>query len=92
MTAVDQDGIRRLAALVARHLLSGKEAPVSGDPSVLAAAVATAIVANFKTEAEIERQARKKLESLGRETDGMDHAKLLQGIRQHLAKERGFVL
>ena len=54
--------------------------------------MATAIVANFKTEAEIERQARKKLESLGRETDGMDHAKLLQGIRQHLAKERGFVL
>ncbi len=92
MAGPDKDSVRRLASRIAGRLGAGKDALVTGDPSLLIGTVAAVVAANFKTAADIERQARAKLESLGNASAGMDKQTLLAGIREHLAKEKGFVL
>ena len=81
-----------LASALASELCSGPQASVQGQPARVAALVEGALVANFRTEAAIEREANKALAQLGRQTTGMDHDKLLDGIIKRIAKTRGFVL
>lgn len=49
-------------------------------------------VENLMEEQEIEEEAEKMVAKLGRQTGGMDQRKIILGIKQRLAKERGFSL
>ena len=92
MAGPDRETLGRLALKTAERLTAGPKAAVTGDLSRLAETVARTVEANFIAEAGIEREARAKLASLGPASAGRDKDKLLVGIRQHLAKEKGFVL
>ena len=84
--------VERLAARIAAELLNGDPVAIRGPVSVATKAVAVAINENLATEAAIEREAERAIEAMGRETLGMDRHKLVQGMRERLAKKRGFVL
>ena len=47
---------------------------------------------NFRVEEEINREAEQALGALGRSTAGMDQHKLMAGLRERIAKKKGFVL
>ena len=92
MAGPDRETLARLALKTAERLTAGPKAAVTGDLALLAETVTRTVEANFITEAGIEREARAKLAGLGRASADMDKDKLLAGIRQHLAKEKDFVL
>lgn len=81
-----------LAAAIAEDLCKGTDAIVKGGSNIVAEAVSGAIRENFRIEEEIEQAASSALRQLGSETSGMDKGKLLAGIRERLARQRGFVL
>ncbi len=84
--------IDEVAALLARELCQSEPPLVGGDPAVVTRAIASTLKANFDEEAAIGREAEQALESMGPASRGMDRGKLLEGIRERLAKQRGFVL
>jgi len=90
-TAAPSD-LKKLAAAIAADLCDGPDAPVSANPSIVAQVIERSIQANFRTGDEIEAEAEKALRALGQAATGMDRGKLLAGIRERLAKQRGFVL
>jgi hypothetical protein len=81
-----------LATALAAKLCSGASPAVSGDANHVARTISRVLAANFAQAEEIEREARRTLERLGTETAGLDKGALLAGIRQRLAKQKGFVL
>ena len=50
------------------------------------------LVKNFQTEQEIEEEAEDFARQHARQMAGMDQHKIIQGIKDRLAKERGFTL
>ncbi|MFQ5352968.1 MAG: hypothetical protein ACE5D3_07835 [Candidatus Binatia bacterium] len=84
--------LAELAAAIAVELLKASPAIVEGEQRTVAAAIAGAIAQNFATEAEINREAEATLASLRSSVSGMDKDTLLRGIRDRIAKRRGFVL
>ncbi len=89
------DGIRiieQIAARIAGVLTAGDQPAVKGEPARIAAVIKKTIVADFATEATINREAEKALAALPALGPGMDKGKLLLGLRERIAKKRGFVL
>jgi len=89
---VDERSLSALAEHIASRLCNGPEASVEGSQSRVAAVVRQAIEANFKTEQAINREAERTFERLGSSTSGMDRGKLIAGMRERIAKTKGFVL
>jgi hypothetical protein len=81
-----------LVAALAEDLCGGVDHTVTGNSDIVAEVVGGAIRENFRIEEEIDRAADSALKQLGSEVFGMDKGKLLAGIRERLAKQRGFVL
>jgi hypothetical protein len=81
-----------LAAAIAEDLCGLPGAPATGNPQALARVIGDAIRENFRLEEEVEREAQKALSALGSSAAGMDQHKLLAGLRERVAKKRGFVL
>lgn len=92
MSSLTRDEIQRLAVSIATDLCREDPPAVRGEMSKVAAAVANAIAANFAQEAAIWREAREALAKLGQQGPGLDPARLLQGIGERIAKQKGFVL
>ncbi len=86
---MDERSLSVLAEHIAADLCG---ASVNGSQSQVVAVIRQAIEANFKTEQAINREAERTFESLGSSTSGMDRGKLVAGIRERIAKSRGFVL
>ena len=84
--------LESLAAAIAEDLCGGTDPVVTGSANIVAEAVCGAIRENFRIEEEINREADSALRRLGSDAAGMDKGKLLAGIRERLAKQRGFVL
>jgi len=80
-----------LAAAIADDLCIKKPAAVSGSPQEVARAVEAAIRDNLRLEEEVKREAERALAQLGSSAAGMDKNKLLHGIRDRIAKQKGFV-
>lgn len=92
MSSLTRDEIQRLAIQIATDLCREDPPAVRGEMAKVAAAAANAIAANFAQEASIRHEARQALEKMGRQVPGLDPDKLLQGICERLAKQKGFVL
>ena len=92
MTSAAQPDLKKLAATIAADLCDGPTAPISANSAIVAQVIERSIQANFRTEEEIHAAADKALRALGPDATGMDRGKLLAGIRERLAKQRGFVL
>ena len=84
--------LARLAASIAASLCEGADACVRGSVAETGAIVREALAANFRTEEAIHREAEAALRDLGASASGMDHGKLLIGLRERIAKGKRFVL
>lgn len=91
MAASDKT-IHRAAERVVKALVDGKLLATNRPRAEVEKRVVEAIRANFREEAEIEREAERILEENRRQTTGMDQRSLLLKIKDKLARERGFVL
>jgi hypothetical protein len=82
-----------LAEAVADDLCVKPGAPVSGNPRGVAKISEEAVRENLRVEEEILREAEGALAQLVKgSAAGMDQQKLLAGLRERIAKKRGFVL
>jgi len=84
--------IERVAkAMVAAALKQGFVHPTAS-VSKLELRVAELITENFHQEQKLEAEAEKLAAAHAREIAGMDQRKIIQGIKERLARERGFSL
>lgn len=91
MSGATIPGLDALARGLAEELTAGANPAVRGEPAAVAAVIARMVAANFAQEEAIDREAERTLANLPA-APGMDKGKLLAGIRERLAKKRGFVL
>jgi len=92
MASAAHTDLKKLAAAIANDLCDGPDAAVSANPAIVAQVVERGIQVNFRTEEEIYAEADKALRALGQTAADMDRGKLLAGLRERLAKQRGFIL
>ena len=78
---------RLVASLVEKQLLAPRETSAELEKRVY-----EALRKNFQQEAEIDREAERILEENRGQMTGMDQRKLLQKIKEKIARDRGFVL
>jgi hypothetical protein len=90
--SLTREDIQKLAIQIATDLCREDPPAVKGEMSKVAAAVANAIATNFAEEAAIRREARAALDKMGSHGPDLDPSKLLQGLCERIAKQRGFVL
>jgi hypothetical protein len=90
--AISAGEIEALAALLSRALLEGASAPIKGPQNAVTAAIIAALLENFRMEAAIDREADKQIQQLGASARGLDPDKLRSGLRERIAKQRGFAL
>lgn len=90
--AVREPELRRAATKVVRALLTADLLETKEKPDALAERVLQAFQKNMKEEAALDRDAEKMLADLSKQAVGMDQRKLLQKIKEKLAKERNFIL
>ena len=62
------------------------------DQKQLTARVGRLLIENLRAEEALEAEAEAVAQKLGRQADGMDLRRLVDGIKARLAKERGFTL
>jgi hypothetical protein len=84
--------LRRIADDLAGELLKGGFLELHGDRAVLRERLFTVLQNDFAQEAALEREADAFADAHRREMIGMDRIKLVDLVKQRLAKERGFVL
>jgi hypothetical protein len=89
---INDSALNRLAENVVRGLLKGGFVTAKVPEQKLAARVVKVIIDNLRAEEEIEREAERIAEKLGRQALGMDQRKIIDGIKARIAKERGFTL
>jgi len=84
--------LEAIGIAIARALCSGASAPVKGPEAAIAAASTAALQENFRLETVIDREVEKQIEQLGSSARGLDQAKLRAGLRERIAKQKGFAL
>ncbi|HET9064137.1 MAG TPA: hypothetical protein VFO62_12690 [Candidatus Binatia bacterium] len=84
--------LEAIGVAIARALCRGATAPVKGPEAAVAAAATAALQDNFRLETVIDREVDKQIEQLGSSARGLDQAKLRAGLRERIAKQKGFAL
>ena len=84
--------MRRLAASILARLEKAGVMRVIGTRDALEQRIIGAFKANIRAEEEIDAEAARFAESHSRELVGMDRHKVLQLVKERIAKERGFTL
>lgn len=87
-----ENELRRAAAAVVRVLREQDLIENAEKPEALEKRVYEAFQKNIREETEIDAEAERMLKDLARQVVGMDQRKLLQKIKEKLAKDKGFVL
>ena len=89
---VNETELLRLADAVIGALLKQGFVKPKVDQKQLVARVGRLLIENLRAEEALEAEAEQVARKLGRQADGMDLRKLVEGIKARLAKERGFTL
>jgi hypothetical protein len=88
-----RDGeIQRIATSVLARLEKASLLRIVSNRSGVEQRIVAALRANIRAEEEIEAEAARFAESHSRELVGMDRHKVLQLVKERIAKERGFTL
>jgi hypothetical protein len=88
-----RDGeMQRIATSVLTRLEKGGLLRITSNRTAVEQRIVAALRANIREEEEIEAAAVRFAESHSRELVGMDRHKVLQLVKERLAKERGFTL
>jgi hypothetical protein len=84
--------MRRIASSIVTRLEKAGVMRLTGHREALEQRIVTAFKANIRAEEDIEVAAQRFAESHSRELVGMDRYKILQMVKERIAKERGFTL
>jgi hypothetical protein len=84
--------MHRIAAAILDRLEKAGLMRATGNRKDLALRLVAALRANVRAEEEIEAEAVRFAETHSRELVGMDRHKVLQLVKERIAKERGFTL
>jgi hypothetical protein len=84
--------MRRIAAALVSRLEKAGLMRVAAGREALEQRIVAAFKANLRAEEDIEAEAERFAESHSRELVGMDRHRVLQLVKERLAKERGFTL
>jgi len=84
--------LEAIGLAIARALCTEGSAAVKGTQAAVAAIATAALQENFRLEAAIDREVEKQIEQLGSSARGLDPAKLRAGLRERIAKKKGFAL
>lgn len=88
-----RDGeMQRIATSVLTRLEKAGLLRIASNRAAVEQRIVTAFRANIRAEEDIEMAAERFAESHGRELVGMDRHKVLQLVKERIAKERGFTL
>jgi len=89
---VREGELNAIAAAVVGGLLKQGFVRPKKDAAVLQRRLVELIAKNFEEEDDLEREAERLAESHARQMVGMDQRRIIQGIKERLARERGFSL
>lgn len=89
---IPEAAISRLADEVVQDLVHAGFIKPKVAEKQLVARVARLLLENLRTEQEIEEEAERAAQKLGRQALGMDQRELMKGLKARIAKERGFIL
>ncbi|MCX8071560.1 MAG: DUF507 family protein [Candidatus Binatia bacterium] len=84
--------VQALAQAIVRALTDRDLILPKTDPLTIQQRVADLLYQNFEEEAALEREAEEMAEQYVRGREDLDRRKLVLGIKERLARERGFVL
>lgn len=84
--------MQRIATSVLARLEKAGLLRITGNRTSVEQRIIAALRANIRAEEEIETEAERFAESHSRELVGMDRHKVLQLVKERIAKERGFTL
>jgi hypothetical protein len=89
---ISEGFVGRLADLTVRALLTQGYVHPKAPKSALIERVSRLLLENLQAEQALEEEAEGLAARHSRDMVGMDHRKVVQGIKARLAKERGFTL
>ena len=89
---ISESELEVLSSAVIAALLKQGFVHAKVDEKTLVRRIRKLLVDNLRTEAELEEEAERLADRHAREMAGMDHRKVVVGIKQRLAKEKGFTL
>lgn len=84
--------LQGLAAAIVKALLKQGFVQPKVETSLVQKRIVALIAKNLEEEAALEREAESLAEAHARQTTGMDQRRIIQGIMERLARERGFSL
>lgn len=84
--------IQRIATAVVDRVEKAGLARITGQRAAIEQRIVAAFRANIRQEEDIEAEAARFAESHAREMVGMDRFKVLQLVKERIAKEKGFTL
>jgi len=84
--------LQALAAAIIDALLKQGFVRSQREPALLQRRIVELIAQNLEEERKLEEEAERLASSHARQMVGMDHRRIIQGIMERLARERGFAL
>lgn len=88
-----RDGeMQRIAASILNRLEKANLLRITSNRAALEQRIVAAFRANLRAEEEIEAEASRFADAHAREMVGMDRHKVLQLVKERIAKEKGFTL
>jgi hypothetical protein len=84
--------LQAIAAAIVKALLKQGFVHPKRDAAVVQRRIVELMIHNLDEEEALEREAEQLAESHARQMLGMDQRKIIQGIKERLARERGFSL
>jgi hypothetical protein len=89
---VRESELQALAAAIVEALLKQGFVRAKAERAALQQCIVELMAQNLEEERELEEEAERLAQSHARKLVGMDHHKIIQGIKERLARERGFSL
>ncbi len=89
---INEERFEKIARQVVKALVAQGFVKPTVAEAQLVQRVTRIFVDNVLEEQKIEEEAERMVEKLGRQAQGMDQRRILLGIKERLAKEKGFSL
>ncbi len=89
---INEERFAKLARVIVKALVTQGYIKAKVTEAQLVERFTRVFVDNMLEEQKLEEEAERMVDKLGRQAQGMDQRKIILGIKERLAKERGFSL
>ncbi len=89
---INEDRLQKLSRAIVKAIVAQGNVKPKVPESQLVDRLTRIFVENMFEEQKIEEEAERMLDRLGRQAQGMDQRKILNGLKERIAKEKGFSL